>query len=84
MRIRVPLIPGFNDSPEAVKAIARFAKTELGPVAIDLLPYNKMGEGKYELLGRDYTPLETQDERYMADLQAELLRELSEGLDQDA
>ncbi len=84
MRIRVPLIPGFNDSPEAVMAIAKFAKTELGPVAIDLLPYNKMGEGKYELLGRDYAPLETQDERHIANLQAELRRELGEGLDQDA
>ena len=84
MRIRVPLIPGFNDSPEAVTSIAKFAKTELGPVAIDLLPYNKMGEGKYALLGRDYSPLETQDERHMANLQGKLRRELGEGLDQDA
>ena len=84
MRIRVPVIPGFNDSPEEVKAIARFAKAELGPVAIDLLPYNKMGEGKYELLGRNYSPLETQDEQHMADLQSGLRRALGGRLDQDA
>ncbi len=84
MRIRVPLIPGFNDSPEAVKAIARFVKAELGPVGIDLLPYNKMGEGKYELLGRDYSPLETQEEGHMADLQSELRRVLGRRLNQDA
>ena len=84
MRIHVPVIPGFNDSPEAVKAIARFVKTELGPVAIDLLPYNKMGEGKYKLLGRDCSPLETQDERDMELLQAGVRRELGGGLNQDA
>jgi pyruvate formate lyase activating enzyme len=84
MRIRVPVIPGFNDSPEAVKAIARFVKAELGPVAIDLLPYNKMGEGKYKLLGRDYSPLATQDERHMESLQAGLRRESSSRLNQDA
>ncbi len=84
MRIRVPIISGFNDSPEAVMAIARFVKKELGRVAIDLLPYNKMGEGKYALLGRDCAALETQDERHMVDLRADLHRELGEGLDQDA
>jgi pyruvate formate lyase activating enzyme len=84
MRIRVPLIPGFNDSPEAVKDIARFAKSELGPVAIDLLPYNKMGEGKYKLLDRDYSPLETQDERHMEDLQAGVRGELGGWFNQDA
>ncbi len=84
MRIRVPMIPGFNDSPEVVTAIARFAKMELGPVAVDLLPYNIMGEGKYALLGRNYAPLITQDEGHTADLRTELRRELGEGLDQDA
>jgi hypothetical protein len=84
MRIRVPVIPGFNDSAEAVKAIARFVKTEWGPVAVDLLPYNKMGEGKYALLGRDSSSLEPQDERHMANLQGELHRELGAGFDQDA
>ena len=84
MRIRVPVIPGFNDSLEAVKAIARFAKTELGPLAIDLLPYNKMGEGKYKLLDRDYSPLETQDEQHMEYLQSGVRRELSGRLNQDA
>ena len=84
MRIRVPVIPGFNDSPEAVEAITRFVQNELGPVAIDLLPYNKMGEGKYKLLGRDCAPLETQDEQHMENLQAGVRRELSGGLNQDA
>jgi pyruvate formate lyase activating enzyme len=70
MRVRVPIIPGFNDSPEEVREIARFARDELGLVNIDLLPYNKMGERKYECLDRSYTPLEAKDESHMQALKS--------------
>ena len=49
----VPLIPGFNDTPAEVGAIARFAAS-LGIQQINLLPYHRFGEGKYRLLGRPY------------------------------
>jgi pyruvate formate lyase activating enzyme len=49
----VPLIPGFNDTPAEVGAIARFAAS-LGIQHINLLPYHRFGEGKYRLLGRPY------------------------------
>lgn len=49
----VPLIPGFNDTPAEVAAIARFAAS-LGIANINLLPYHRFGEGKYRLLGRPY------------------------------
>ena len=62
IRIRVPLIPGFNDAPEAVRAIVAFVKKELNSVPIDLLPYNRLGESKYELLERDYSSLQSQEE----------------------
>ena len=65
LRVRVPLIPGFNDSAEDIEAIARFVEEAFGPVPIDLLPYNKMGEGKYAFLDRDCQPLEGQDERLL-------------------
>ena len=52
LRIRVPVIPGFNDSAEQIRAIANLVKERLGPIEIDLLPYNRMGESKYEFLGR--------------------------------
>lgn len=52
--IRVPVVPGFNFSPEAIKAIAEFAKTLTGIRTIHLLPYHTFGENKYELLGKDY------------------------------
>lgn len=52
--IRVPVIPGFNYSPEAILAIAEFAKTLTGIRTIHLLPYHSFGENKYGLMGKDY------------------------------
>ena len=52
--IRVPVIPGFNYSPEAIGEIAKFAKTLTGIRTIHLLPYHSFGENKYGLLGKDY------------------------------
>jgi len=70
MRIRVPLIPGFNDSPEEIKTIARFVKTELGPIEIDLLTYNKLGEGKYDRMDMAGVHLDIQSEEYVQSLEA--------------
>ncbi|WP_077612661.1 glycyl-radical enzyme activating protein [Clostridium sp. Marseille-P2415] len=53
--IRVPVIPGFNYSTEAVKAIAEYAKTLTGIRTIHLLAYHSFGENKYSLLGKDYS-----------------------------
>lgn len=68
MRVRVPLIPGFNDSLDDIAAIARFVRSELGSVEIDLLPYNKMGEVKFERLDRPYLPSQTQDQHHVQEL----------------
>lgn len=62
MRVRVPLVTGFNDSPDEVKAIVNFVKNELGSVEIDLLPYNKLGECKYRRLDRPAIGLQSVDE----------------------
>jgi pyruvate formate lyase activating enzyme len=53
MIIRVPLIPGHNDSEQNIKALAEFV-TELGLKRIDLLPYHSLGKGKYARLGLEY------------------------------
>lgn len=47
--IRVPLIPGYTDSEEDIRAIARFVKEELNGAVrrVELLPYNKLAESKY-------------------------------------
>jgi pyruvate formate lyase activating enzyme len=72
MRVRVPVIPGFNDSPEAIRAIARFVREELGALEIDLLPYNRMGESKYEFLGRASFQAESGKDEDIERLQAAL------------
>ncbi|MBQ4293414.1 MAG: glycyl-radical enzyme activating protein [Lachnospiraceae bacterium] len=52
--IRVPVVPGFNDTAEELLAIAKYADSLPGVEEIDLLPYHNFGEGKYTGLGRDY------------------------------
>lgn len=55
VRVRVPLIPGFNATPEDVMALVEFVQSLPGSVqAIDLLPYHTLGKAKYAALGRDY------------------------------
>lgn len=52
--IRVPVIPTFNDTVEEIQDIACFAATLPGVDKIHLLPYHRLGQDKYEGLGRDY------------------------------
>ncbi|MBD5551156.1 MAG: glycyl-radical enzyme activating protein [Lachnospiraceae bacterium] len=52
--IRVPVIPGFNDTEKEILEIAAYADSLPGVGQIHLLPYHKYGEGKYEGLGRPY------------------------------
>lgn len=52
--VRVPVIPGFNDTAEEIAAIAEFAAALSGVEEIHLLPYHSMGKDKYAGLGRKY------------------------------
>jgi len=54
--LRVPLIPGYNDSEEHLRRIAEFG-LETGAEKISLLPYHVWGKAKYDRLGRRY-PME--------------------------
>ena len=53
MIIRVPLIPGHNDSRENIVALAEFMLS-LGLKRVDLLPYHSLGKIKYQRLGIEY------------------------------
>ena len=54
LSIRVPVIPGFNDTEEEIRAIAAYAK-EIGNVKrMHLLPYHRLGQDKYAGLNRPY------------------------------
>ncbi len=53
--IRVPVVPTFNDTEEEIGDIARFAAGLPNVKEIHLLPYHRLGQGKYEGLGREYS-----------------------------
>lgn len=54
LSIRVPVIPGFNDTVEEIRAIAEYTR-QIGNVRrMHLLPYHRLGQDKYEGLGRPY------------------------------
>lgn len=52
--IRVPVVEPFNGSVEEISAIAAFAARLPGVRAMHLLPYHRLGQDKYEGLGRTY------------------------------
>ncbi len=53
--IRVPIIPTFNDKPEEIRAIAKFANSLPNVKELHLLPYHRLGRDKYAGLGREYS-----------------------------
>ena len=54
LTIRVPVIPGFNDTETEIAKIAEFASMLNGVTKLHLLPYHRLGADKYKGLGRDY------------------------------
>jgi pyruvate formate lyase activating enzyme len=49
---RIPLIPGVTDTGENLSRIAHLLQSLPSISRVDLLPYNRIGEGKYAALGR--------------------------------
>jgi pyruvate formate lyase activating enzyme len=68
--VRIPIVPGYNDSKQDVGAIARFV-TESGGTMIELLPYHALGSSKYRQLGIQY---ELREVRPPSEQQMEKLR----------
>ncbi len=55
--IRIPVIPGFNDSMEELNKIADMLKS-IRHTSVELMPYHRMGENKYTALDMEYTTYE--------------------------
>lgn len=55
LTVRVPVIPGFNDTPEEIGDIAKFTQNLETVREIHLLPYHRLGYDKYIGLGREYS-----------------------------
>ena len=52
--IRVPVIPGFNDSRDDFRVMGKFLGEQGGIETVELLPYHNLGAPKYAALGREY------------------------------
>jgi pyruvate formate lyase activating enzyme len=67
--VRIPCIPGVNDSPENIRETAKFVRI-LGIPAIQLMPYNVMAGEKYRWIGKAYAleNAEARDKMYYEEL----------------
>ena len=85
--VRVPVIPGYNDSLENITAMADYLGGLKGVESVELLPYHNLGAPKYLALGREYTleGLRTPEPEELKGLgsllEAEGLRVIIEGLE---
>jgi pyruvate formate lyase activating enzyme len=53
LRVRTPVVPGFNDSKKDIQAIVDFLKGK--NVEFELLAYHKFGTQKYTNIGQNYS-----------------------------
>lgn len=68
VHVRTPIVPGFNDSVEAVLPIAELV-AQYPNADYEMLPYHRLGTQKYEFLGREYPMGDvTLDESVMPEL----------------
>jgi len=70
--VRVPVIPGFNDTPQDAHAFANLLKTHKVS-HIELLPFHQFGKSKYSYLNRLYAfkdakPLYAEDLTFYQDI----------------
>jgi len=55
--IRVPLIPGYNDTEKNIRCMAEFLRDQHFS-QVELMPYHKFGQSKYQALGQPFTTFE--------------------------
>lgn len=78
VRIRCPIIPGYNMTEAFIKGVIHVAK-DLEIRQIDLLPFHQLGSYKYKALGLDYS---LKDSKSLRKEEMNLFRDLilSEGM----
>jgi pyruvate formate lyase activating enzyme len=67
--VRVPVIPGFNNTQIEMESIADFVQTLNSVSNVTLIPYHNLGAGKYTTLGLNY-PYDTQLKVSEAEMEA--------------
>ncbi len=75
--IRIPVVPEVNDSPELMERMFRYLREETPLRKVELLPYHRLGMGKYHGLGRPY---EMDDARNLSKEECEPLAEVGRSL----
>ena len=72
--VRVPIIPGVNDSEDEMKKIKSFFEANGYPEKVELLPYHAMGEHKYVALNRKSENFVVPDKGKMNELKNILIK----------
>ena len=63
--VRVPVIPGVNDSTDNMRQLKAFFDAYGHPEKIELLPYHALGEHKYTALDQEVRMFNVPDEAHM-------------------
>ena len=59
--VRIPVIPGVNDTEDEMQKIKSFFDINSYPEKVELLPYHAMGEHKYASLGKSIEKFDVPD-----------------------
>lgn len=54
--VRIPLIPGVNDTKENMEKTAQLIRDAKNLLKVELLPYHKTAGAKYKMVGKVYDP----------------------------
>jgi pyruvate formate lyase activating enzyme len=58
--VRFVLVPGLTDAPQNVEGLAQFVAGLRNVEKVEVLPFHKMGEYKWDMLGYDYQLKDTE------------------------
>ncbi|MCM1974171.1 pyruvate formate-lyase-activating protein [Streptomyces sp. G1] len=70
VHVRFVLVPGLTDDPANIEGVAAFAASLGNVTRVDVLPFHKLGEAKWQALGRPFvlhdTPCPTPEQTALA------------------
>ena len=66
--IRVPVIPGVNDTLEEMQKLRAFLLENGYPEQVELLPYHRLGEGKCQAMGHEAVKFDIPSKEWMDEL----------------
>jgi pyruvate formate lyase activating enzyme len=82
IRIRLPMIPAVNMSPENIRGVAEFCRGLKRLAGIELLPYHRLGIDTYRRLNREYKlPHVSIPSRHELDTAADIIKKIIPGVE---